>query len=238
MTLALLIYCYPGRAFRPRRIKTIISHTEVRFCDAKPLQQVRRAGLTPLQDSDSIGIRFRRFNLFRFNPAGYRMDLQITTFLFLSVTLTVCLSAVPQYSVLWGKTGETWSTGSRLPDSSFADYPFGEDRLPLVSAVTDVRKFRAKGDGKTDDIQAFVKAVENSEAGATVIRPGRHRLTDMIWITKPYVVLRGDRPDKTVLLCTPLSSNDGCVLRVRLVPQGEDQGAGVVHPGCVVSGWD
>jgi len=118
-----------------------------------------------------------------------------------------CLSAAnvpaaPRYSTLWGESGENWSPESRLPDFSFAGYHCGEDRIPLVRSVTDVRRFGARGDGKTDDSAAFIKAIEATEKDAILIPAGRYHLTDIIRIRKPGIVLRGVGPDKTVLFCS------------------------------------
>lgn len=109
------------------------------------------------------------------------------------------LCAAPRYSDLWGRAGEKWSPQSRLPDFSFAGYHFGEDRLPFVKSVTSVRRYGAKGDGRTDDTRAFIEAIDATDRGAILVPPGRYHLTDIIRIKKPNVVLRGAGPDKTVL---------------------------------------
>jgi hypothetical protein len=66
------------------------------------------------------------------------------------------------YAELWGKDGEKWAPQSRLPDFSFAGYHSGEKPIPTVKAVTDVTSYGAKGDGKPDCTQAFIKATEPS----------------------------------------------------------------------------
>jgi hypothetical protein len=106
------------------------------------------------------------------------------------------------YSELWGKNGEVWTPQSRLPDFSFAGYHFGEDPLPRVKVVADVRSFGAKGDGKTDCTQAFIKAIEATDKGAIIIPAGRYIVSDIIRIEKPNIVLRGEGPGKTVIHVT------------------------------------
>lgn len=103
------------------------------------------------------------------------------------------------YSELWGKDGEKWTPESRLPDFSYAGYHFGEAPLPNIKAVTDVTKFGAVGDGKTDCTEAFKKAIEATDKGAITIPEGRFVINDIIWIKKPGIVLRGAGMGKTVI---------------------------------------
>ncbi|MDP6524691.1 MAG: glycosyl hydrolase family 28-related protein [Kiritimatiellia bacterium] len=113
-----------------------------------------------------------------------------------------CSALGQEHSELWGKNGEVWTPQSRLPDFSFAGYHFGEDPLPRPEAVTDVRSFGAKGDGKTDCTRAFIKAVEATDKGAIRIPAGHYVISDIIWIKKPNIVLRGAGPGKTVIHVT------------------------------------
>ena len=103
------------------------------------------------------------------------------------------------YSELWGKNGEKWSPSSRLPDFSFAGYHFGEDPLPKPKVTANVKTFGARGDGKTDDTEAFNKAIEATTSGAIFIPKGRYILRDILWIKKSNIVLRGEGADKTIL---------------------------------------
>ncbi len=120
--------------------------------------------------------------------------------LIVTIMFVASASSAQEYSKLWGKDGELWSPESRLPDFSFAGYHFGEDPLPHVEVAANVREFGAVGDGKHDDTDAFKKAIEATEAGAIRVPEGRWLLSDILWIKKPNIVLRGAGPDKTVLV--------------------------------------
>ncbi len=103
------------------------------------------------------------------------------------------------YSDLWGEQGEAWSPQSRLPDFSYAGYHSGEDPLPEVEVVANVKDFGAKGDGTTDDTDAFKRAIAETQAGAILIPAGRYVLSDLLWIYKSNLVLRGEGIDQTEL---------------------------------------
>lgn len=70
-----------------------------------------------------------------------------------------------------------------------------------------MKTFGAKGDGVTDDTQAFLDALAQVKAGAIEVPPSRYRITRPLEITRPNIVLRGAGPDKTVLLF-PKTLND------------------------------
>jgi len=106
------------------------------------------------------------------------------------------------YSELWGEHGEKWTPHSRLPDFSFAGYQSGEKNPPRPAPVANVRDFGAKGDGVQDDTAAFLKAIENTREGVISIPAGRYLITDILWIKKPGLVLRGEGPDRSVLYFT------------------------------------
>ncbi|HOM02738.1 MAG TPA: glycosyl hydrolase family 28-related protein [Acetivibrio sp.] len=68
---------------------------------------------------------------------------------------------------------------------------------PVTANVTD---FGAKGDGLTDDSNAFIKAIESvKDGGAVLIPSGKYLIKSKITLDKP-VVLRGEGPGKTILL--------------------------------------
>jgi hypothetical protein len=115
--------------------------------------------------------------------------------------------AAQETSALWGRNGEKWDPVGRLPDVSFAGYACGERPLPEVAAACSVRDFGAKGDGSTDDSDAFLAAIAKTEKGAILIPPGRYRITKILQINKPGIVLRGAGTDKSVLVC-PVPLND------------------------------
>lgn len=110
-------------------------------------------------------------------------------------------------SDLWGRQGEKWNPAGRLPGVSFAGYACGERPLPRLPVTADVRTFGAKGDGRTDDSAAFLAAIEKTEKGAIFIPEGRYKITRILEITRPGVVLRGAGPSKTTLFC-PVPLND------------------------------
>lgn len=110
------------------------------------------------------------------------------------------------HSQLWGERGERWTPQSRLPDFSFAGYQRGEKPLPDLPPGVSVKLFGAKGDGETDDTAAFHKALADVKSGAIEVPPGRYRITGLLEIKRPNVVLRGAGPDRTVLFFpTPLN---------------------------------
>ncbi len=115
------------------------------------------------------------------------------------LALSINVFAEPRYSELWGKHGEKWTAQSRLPDFSFSGYHFGEDPLPRPTVVANVRDFGARGDGKHDDTKAFVRAIAETESGTILVPEGRYVISDILWIKKPNLVLRGAGPDKTIL---------------------------------------
>lgn len=123
-----------------------------------------------------------------------------------SLLLGTAFRAPSQHSQLWDENGAQWTPQSRLPDFSFAGYRRGEKPLPTVSRGVSVKDFGAKGDGQTDDTAAFLKALAEVKSGAIEVPPGRYRITGLLEITRPNVVLRGAGPDRTVLFFpTPLN---------------------------------
>lgn len=125
----------------------------------------------------------------------------------LIVLLTVTAhAAVTQHSALWGERGEKWNPQSRLPDFSFVGYRNGEKPLPNLPRGVSVKDFGAKGDGAADDSQAFLDALEKVRSGAIEVPAGRYRITRLLEINRPNVVLRGAGPDKSILFFpTPLN---------------------------------
>ena len=104
-----------------------------------------------------------------------------------------------EVSELWGTNGELWSAGSRLPDFSYAGYHCGEKSIPDVPPGVSVKKFGARGDGVTDDTQAFLAAIASVKSGAIEIPPGRYAITNILEIKNSGIVLRGAGADKTIL---------------------------------------
>lgn len=103
-------------------------------------------------------------------------------------------------SELWGENGESWDSHGRLPDFSYAGYHMGEKQIPDVPVLANVKKFGAKGDGESDDTQAFKDAIAATESGAIFVPKGRYQITDYLIISKPNLVLRGAGRDETTLM--------------------------------------
>ncbi len=104
-----------------------------------------------------------------------------------------------QTSELWGRNGEKWTPQSRLPDFSFAGYHCGEAPLPKLARGVSVKEFGAKGDGVADDTPAFLEALAKVKSGAIEIPAGRYKITKILEITRPGLVLRGAGANRTVL---------------------------------------
>lgn len=125
----------------------------------------------------------------------------------LLVSSVLAISVRGETSALWGKQGEVWTPQSRLPDFSHAGYHGGEISPPHVPVVASVKDFGATGDGTTDDTAAFLAAIAAARPGAIEIPPGRYRITKVLRLTRPGIVLRGTGPDQTVLYF-PVPLND------------------------------
>lgn len=108
----------------------------------------------------------------------------------------------PVYSDLWGVNGEKWAPRGRLPDFSFAGYHRGEDPIPAIPVVASVKDYGAKGDGVTDDTAAINKAISSISKGAILIPAGTYKISNIIYIKKPNIVLRGEGKDKTIIKMT------------------------------------
>lgn len=110
------------------------------------------------------------------------------------------LGPVPENtSHLWGNEGERWDPAGRLPDFSHAGYHAGDEPIPDVPVVANVKDFGATGDGVTDDTRAFLEAIEATSNGAILIPAGRYVITWPLLIGKSNLVLRGESRDSTVL---------------------------------------
>ncbi len=115
----------------------------------------------------------------------------------LSLFLAAPVSA--ETSKLWGANGEAWTTSSRLPDFSFAGYQSSRKPIPTVAQSANVKDFGAKGDGKTDDTEAFLTALESMPKGALVVPAGKYKLTQVIRVMRRGIVIQGEGVDKTIL---------------------------------------
>jgi hypothetical protein len=103
-------------------------------------------------------------------------------------------------SALWGNDGSAWTPASRLPDFSFAGYHGGGVPPPSPAVAASVKDFGAAGDGRTDDAEAFRKAIAATAKGVIQIPAGRYVLKSQVALDKGGVVLRGAGIGKTVLV--------------------------------------
>ena len=97
------------------------------------------------------------------------------------------------------RPSEALLSNDRIPDFSFAGYRMGM-QPPRLPAVVDAKRFGVRADGVTDDSRALRAALDATRDGALVLPAGRIVLGDAVRITRSRVVLRGQGPDKTVLV--------------------------------------
>lgn len=118
----------------------------------------------------------------------------------LAYVISVALSvpSLAGVSRLWGEAGERWEKGGRLPDFSKAGYKNGQTP-PQVANVTNLNDFGGKGDGVTDNSEAFEKAIAATNNGALLIPEGRYLLRKRLTISKSNIVIRGMGSGKTVI---------------------------------------
>lgn len=122
-------------------------------------------------------------------------------FALLSLSVATTSAGAEQTSALWGANGEAWSPTSRLPGFAFAGYGCGRRALPDYPVRTNVKEHGAKGDGVTDDTASFIAALKAvGEQGAVLVPAGRYVITDVIELKRSRVVLRGEGPDKSILV--------------------------------------
>ncbi|WDE96480.1 glycosyl hydrolase family 28-related protein [Lentisphaera profundi] len=130
------------------------------------------------------------------------MNLKLQFFI-ICIQLSSLLLGVGQHSSLWGKEGELWTPKSQLPDFSFAGYHSGEKAIPRVPITTNVTDYGAIPNSGKDGTQAFIKAIEQTESGVIFIPAGHYILSDILWIKKSNIALRGAGPEKTILEFRP-----------------------------------
>lgn len=105
-----------------------------------------------------------------------------------------------EYSSFWGAAGEKWKPEGRLPDFSYAGYHAGEAKLPTPPARWDLKRdFHAAGDGRTDDSEALLKAIQSIPSGVLFIPKGTYVISNRIDITRGNLILRGAGSKETIL---------------------------------------
>lgn len=106
------------------------------------------------------------------------------------------------YSALWGEHGELYDPHGRLPNFAFAGYRFGADIPEFDESVTSVADFGAMPHDGIDDTDAFRSAIAETESRVIEIPAGLYEISDIIWIEKPNIVLRGAGPGTTIVHIT------------------------------------
>jgi hypothetical protein len=127
--------------------------------------------------------------------------LLAATFVFVGVSLCRKAEAAVTGADLWAEFVKDPARHPVLPDGSFAGYRRGEERIPTPAVVVNVKDTGAKGDGTTDDLIAFDKAIAMAaKAGGTVLVPtGTYKLSGVLKLSANGVVLRGEGKGKTTL---------------------------------------
>ncbi|CAN0588080.1 unnamed protein product, partial [Laminaria digitata] len=123
--------------------------------------------------------------------------------LLIGILCTLSPSAQGQvYSALWGERGELYDPNGRLPDFSYAGYGFGTAEIPSEEPVASVADFGAKAHDGLDATEAFTQAIAATESGVIEIPAGLYHISDIIWIEKPNIVLRGAGAGATIVHIT------------------------------------
>ena len=105
-------------------------------------------------------------------------------------------------SELWGLNGELYDPYGWLPDFSYAGYHAGEKEIPNIAVVENMKiDYGAKGDGVTDDTQAFKNAFANMIEGTLLIPKGKYIIKEPLILSRSNIVIRGmgKGKDDTVL---------------------------------------
>lgn len=121
----------------------------------------------------------------------------------LGFLITVCalcgLRAWGAHSALYGREGELWEEGGRLPDFSYAGYHRGEEPVPDLPRGVSVLEYGAVPDDGGDDTGAFQRAIAASEGRVVEVPAGRFVVRDILEVRRSGVVFRGAGRDRTVL---------------------------------------
>lgn len=127
-----------------------------------------------------------------------RKNLSVLSLFISFILLASCTQA--ETSKLWGPDGgELWSPASRLPDFSFAGYQSSKKPIPTLERSANVKDFGAKGNGKADDTEAFMTAIESAPRGVIFVPRGKYKITQVLRIQRRGIVFQGEGPDNTVL---------------------------------------
>ncbi|MCH8475890.1 MAG: PKD domain-containing protein [Opitutales bacterium] len=102
---------------------------------------------------------------------------------------------------LWGEFKANPDNHPLIPNNAYAGYMRGEQLIPEVRAVVDVRSFGGRGDGQTfndDAIRQAIEAAWEAGGGAVQFPAGEFLLEGLILLHREGVVLRGEGPGQTV----------------------------------------
>jgi hypothetical protein len=144
----------------------------------------------------------------------------IVRLLLLASLLTSVCGLLPAATTkIWGEKGESWSPTSALPDFSFAGYRGGDVEPVAPAKRVNVKDHGARGDGKTDDTEAVLKAIAAAPEKTVFFPAGKYVLTKILRITTSGTVLQGEGMDRTTLFMPvplntiaplpPVSTGDG-----------------------------
>jgi hypothetical protein len=87
-----------------------------------------------------------------------------------NAALLLLTAAAAAPSIHFGCAGELWNASQRLPaDWSFAGYASGDTPIPDVPVVGNVRDYGAVGDNKTDDTDAFLRALADPKVPTPLV---------------------------------------------------------------------
>lgn len=150
---------------------------------------------------------WHRRKVLRLPPQSEFRTVATPLFAIAAIMFALCQGGVAeekgyQVSKLWGERGELWRPQSRLPDFSFAGYRWGQEPYRRPAEKISVKDFGAVGDGRTDDTEAFKRAIAAGKGKLIVIPPGRYVLRDILSIRTSGTLLQGAGADKTFLVFT------------------------------------
>lgn len=126
--------------------------------------------------------------------------------MFLASGVLLAANAQNVHCESWGENGELWRDGGSLPFVAYAGFAEGMEEIPEYPVTANVRNFGGKGDGQTDDTEAFKKAIAATASGAILVPAGRYVIRNFITLNKPGLVLRGEGENSVLYFPEPLDT--------------------------------